>query len=114
LIMQAIFLLIGKWDYTVLLGNLWGASVMVLNFYTMGLFVQKAVVAQEDDAKKIMKLSHMLRTLALFALIVIGVVVPWCSTLAVIISLFLSHFAILCKAYKDNFNLKKEESAQDE
>ena len=30
--MEAVFLIIGKWDYTVLLGNLLSGSVAVLNF----------------------------------------------------------------------------------
>ena len=39
-LMQAVFLIIGKWDYTVLIGNLWGIIIAVGNFFVMGLFVQ--------------------------------------------------------------------------
>ena len=42
-IMQAVFLLIGRWDKTVLFGNLFIGFAVVLNFFLMGLFVQKAV-----------------------------------------------------------------------
>ena len=42
-LMQAVFLIIGKWNYTVLLGNIWGIIIAVGNFFVMGLFVQKAV-----------------------------------------------------------------------
>lgn len=51
MLMQAIFLIIGAWNDTVLLGNLWGASVMLLNFFLLGLTVQKAVIKSEEDAK---------------------------------------------------------------
>ena len=45
MLMQAVFLIIKQWDYTVLLGNLLGGGVAVLNFFLMGLTVQKATSA---------------------------------------------------------------------
>ena len=56
--MQAVFLIIRMWDYTVILGNLLGAAVNVLNFFLMALTVQKAVEKEEKEAKQTMKLSH--------------------------------------------------------
>ena len=41
-LMQSVFLIIGKWDYDVLLGNLLGGVAAVLNFFLMGLTVQWA------------------------------------------------------------------------
>ena len=38
---QAVFLIIGKWDYTVLLGNVLSAGAGILNFFLMGISVQK-------------------------------------------------------------------------
>ena len=52
LFMQAVFLVIGRWDYTVLLGNLLGAAAAVGNFFLMGLTVQSAVQKEEKDAKQ--------------------------------------------------------------
>ena len=100
LLMQAVFLFLHKWDYTVLLGNLWGGAVSVLNFFCMGLFIQKAVNTDQDEARKIIKLSHSLRTLALFVLVVIGVWLPCFSPLAVILSLFFSRIGIFIKAFQ--------------
>ena len=94
LAMQAVFLLTGNWNVSVLLGNLWGAAIMILNFFFMGLSVQKAVEVEEAEAKSIMKTSQTLRTFFIFVTVVIGVVVPWLSTLAVIISLFFPRIAI--------------------
>ena len=42
---ELVFVLIGQWDYTVLLGNLLSGDIAVLNFFLMGLAVQKAVVS---------------------------------------------------------------------
>ena len=41
-VMVAVFALMGKYDWTVLLGALWGSLFAVLNFFLMGLGVQAA------------------------------------------------------------------------
>ncbi len=99
LFLQVGFLLAGKWSVAALLGTLWGAVTMLLNFFLLGLTVQKAVKKDEEDAKKLMKLSHSLRNLMVFALVVVGVVLPWFSTLAVIISLFFPRLAMTIRAF---------------
>ncbi len=99
LIMQAVFLLIGRWNLTILLGNLWGSSVMILNFFLMGLSIQKAVGQEESEAKKIIKTSQTLRTFFLFVMLVIGVVIPWFSTLAVIIPLIFPRIAVALRPF---------------
>ena len=50
MLMQAVFLIVQKWDYTVLLGNLLGIIAVVLNFLLMGITVQNAVLKEEKDA----------------------------------------------------------------
>lgn len=100
LVMQVVFIIASKWNYTVLLGNIWGAAIMILNFFFMGISVQKAVAADEKEAKKIMQLSHSLRTLSVFALVVVGVVLPWFSTIATICPLFFPRIAIALRPLK--------------
>lgn len=107
-IMQAVFILSGNWNYTVLLGNLLGALIMILNFFFMGITVQKAVSADEIEAKKLMKLSQSLRTLFIFVAVVIGVVLPCFSTLATIIPLFFPRVAIALRPlWKDKHDVKE-------
>lgn len=74
-LMQAIFLIIGKWHWSLLLGNLWGAAVAVGNFFVMGLYVQKAVSQEEKEAKQTMKASQSMRFAAIVLLTGIGVAV---------------------------------------
>ena len=50
-LMEAVFLIIGRWDLPVLFGNLLGAGVGILNFFLMGLGLQKALDKDEKDAK---------------------------------------------------------------
>lgn len=93
-LMQAVFLIIGKWNYTVLLSNLLGGIAAVGNFFLMGLSVQSALDKEEKDAKSTMKLSQMLRTLLLFIVAVIGHVAPCFNLLAVVIPYIFPRVAI--------------------
>ncbi len=96
-LMQAVFLIIGKWDYTVLLGNLWGAAVAVGNFFVMGLFVQKAVTQDEKDARQTVKASQSLRFAGIFVIVVIGILIPFLNSIAVVIPLIFPRIAIMLR-----------------
>ncbi len=93
-VMQSVFLIIGKWDLSVLLGNLLSGSAAVLNFFLMGLTVQKAVEKEEKDAKKIMRISQTYRTLFLFVIAAIGVYFSVFNTIAALVPLFFPRIAI--------------------
>lgn len=97
-LMQAIFLVIGRWDYTVLLGNILGAIGAVGNFFFMGLTVQSALTKEEKDAKVKMKASQMLRMFLLFIIALSGAVLPCFQIWAVLISLFFPRIAIMCRS----------------
>lgn len=107
LIMEAVFLIINKWDYTVLLGNLLSGVIGVLNFFLMGLGVQKAVMQEEKEAKQTMKVSNLMRTFLLFVAAVIGVTVSVFNNWAVIIPLFFPRVAILLRPL---FDKRKDEN----
>ena len=94
MLMEAVFLMIGKWDYTVLLGGLYGAAVAVGNFFLMGLTVQKCLTLEPDEAKKRMKLSQQGRMLMLLVLCVIGGAVPFFNTIAVLIPQFFPRIGV--------------------
>ena len=93
LIMQSVFLIIGKWDITVLFGNLLSGSAAVLNFFLMGLTVQKAVQKDEKDAKNMLKVSQIYRTLLLFVIAGIGVYFSAFNTVAALVPLFFPRIA---------------------
>lgn len=94
LLMQAVFLLLRRWDYTVLLGNLLSGALGICNFLLMGLAVQSAVNKEEKEAKETMRASQSLRTLLLFVVVAIGVLLDCFNTVAVIIPLFFPRIAI--------------------
>ena len=93
-LMQAVFLIIGKWDYTVLTGNLLGFVAAVGNFFLMGLSVQSSLGKEEKDAKNLMKVSQSLRLLLIFVIALIGYLVPVFNTIAVLIPLLFPRIAV--------------------
>ncbi len=100
-LMQAVFLIIGKWHYTVLLGNLWGAALAIGNFFVMGLYVQKAVTQEEKEARQTIKTSQSLRFAALLVLTGIGVVIPFFNWITVVIPLLFPSIAIFLRPIID-------------
>lgn len=104
-LMQAVFLVLSKWDYTVLLGNLLTGAASILNFLFLGITVQKAVLKDEEAAKKTMQASRLYRMLFLLVVVLIGVNVPVFSMWAVLIPLFFPRIAI---AFRPMFDKKKK------
>jgi hypothetical protein len=94
-IMQAVFLFLNKWDYTVILGNILGGVANLLNFYLMANTVQKAVSQDEKDAKQTMKLSYSMRMLMLFVAALLGILLPCFNTIASIVPFFFTRVAIM-------------------
>ena len=106
LLMQAVFLVIyQRFDYTVLLGNLLSALAGILNFFLMGLTVQKALTKDEKEAKTTMKLSMLYRFFILIAVAVMGALIPCFNVWAVLIALFFPRIGIL---FRPLFDKKKK------
>lgn len=100
-LMQSVFLIISKWDYTVLLGNIYGAAIAVLNFFVMGLYVQKAVGQDEKEAKQTVKASQSLRFAAIILLAGVGVVIPVFNPVTVVIPLVFPSIAVFLRPIID-------------
>lgn len=93
-LMQAVFLVLGKWDSSVLLGGLYGAALAVGNFFLMGLTVQKCLTMEPDDAKKRMKLSQQGRMLMLLVFCMIGAALPCFNTIALLVPQFFPRIGV--------------------
>jgi uncharacterized membrane protein len=107
-IMQSVFLVIGKWDYTVLLGNIYSYVLSVANFFFMALGVQRAMEKDPDDAKKSMRASSSGRMLGLFIVAVIGVVLDCFHTVAVLVPMLFPRIAIAIRPLWDKKMSVKE------
>ena len=101
--MQAVFLIIAKWNYTVLLGNIWGAALAVGNFFVMGLFVQKAVAQDEKDARQTIRASQSIRFAVIFLLAVVGILIfkQTPTRVAILIPLIFPRIAIMIRPLID-------------
>ncbi|MBR2350017.1 MAG: hypothetical protein IKA77_05280 [Clostridia bacterium] len=108
-VMQSVFLIIHKWDYTVLLGNLLTGFAVTLNFFLMGLGVQKSLGKEEKEAKKVIRLSQIYRYLLLIAVLVIGVVFSCFNNWTVFIPVIFPRIAI---AIRPLFNKKSDKMQQ--
>lgn len=94
LLLQTVFLLMGKWDYTILSGNLLGFVASVGNFFLMGLSVQSSLTKVEKDAKSLIKASQYLRLLLVFIIVLAGYLVSVFNTFAVVIPLLFPRIAV--------------------
>ncbi|HHU83721.1 MAG TPA: hypothetical protein GXZ23_00940 [Clostridiales bacterium] len=92
-LMEAIFLIGGWWNYTVLLGNILGLIAGVGNFLALGITLQKSMDGDSDYAKKRANASISLRFLAIFIICVIGVATPYFNTIATVIPLIFPRIA---------------------
>ena len=107
-IMQAVFLVIAKWDVSVLLGNLLGGLAVVANFFAMALTVQRAVDKDAKDAAQMMKLSGTARFLLLFGVLLVGVLLDCFHIWALLIPLFFPRIAIAFRSLWDKKTTAKE------
>jgi len=119
-LMVAVFLLLGFFDWSVLLGAVYGCFFAALNFFLMALSVQKAAESmngvqlppeeetaegeeaaekplspQAQDAKKKMQLSYHLRMLMLIAAAGIGVAAPCFHPVAALVPLLFPRLVIM-------------------
>jgi hypothetical protein len=103
-LMQAVFLVIGQWDYTVLLGNILSAVCGILNFLFLGITVQKALDSKDEKyIKNLMRLSQALRLLFILCVAVLGATIPIFNLWATLIPLFFTRIAITIRPF---FNAK--------
>lgn len=94
-IMEIVFVAVGRFNYTVLLGNLLGGGWAILNFFIMALAVQKSVRKElPQEAKLVLQNSYTKRLLCLVAILLIGIKVSYFYWLAVVIPLFFPRITI--------------------
>lgn len=98
-VMQAVFLILGKWGIDVLLGNLLSGVCACLNFLLMGITVQKAIEKDSDDARSAMKFSQTMRLFMQFAFGAVGVI--FFNPIASVIPLFFPRIAVTFRPLMD-------------
>ncbi|MGN0314552.1 MAG: hypothetical protein ACI4EG_07160 [Fusicatenibacter sp.] len=96
-------------DYTVILGGIGGGMVAVLNFFLMGLTVQKvASMEEEAAARNRMKASYSQRMLLQMLWVVAAIVAPCFQFVAGILPLLFPGMGIKLKGIWDAIAAKKQ------
>lgn len=82
-------------DYTVILGGLFGGAVAVLNFFLMGMAVQKAAAETEEAAaKRWIQASYSQRNMMQMLWVILAIVLPCFQFVAGILPLLIPGTAI--------------------
>lgn len=90
-----VFLVLGKWDYTVLIGSLWGLIMTSAFFYLITVSVPKALRYEDVEmAQKAVKVSQMERMLVLGVGIVVALKFDFINAIAAIIPLLFTRISI--------------------
>lgn len=70
---QVLFFIFGKYNFSVLLGSIYGGVLALLNFFLMGLTIQSAASMEDKDmAKKKIQASYGMRQFGLMFFIGLG------------------------------------------
>ncbi len=99
LVMEAVFLLIGQWDLSVLFGNLGGAAVAVGNFFLMALMATRIMnkaleTGKPEEAAARVKATATVRLLGCLGLCVILIAVFKTNVYATLIPLLFPRIGI--------------------
>ncbi len=101
-IMEAVFLVIRKWDWPVLWGNLGGAGIAVGSFFLLAYTVGKAVSSgKPDEAAKRVKASAGLRLIGAGALCALLIGVAHTNVYATVIPLLFPRIGIMFRPAVD-------------
>lgn len=95
LLMVAVFLAIGRFQWPVVWGALLGDAVAIGNFVFLGVSVQKAAAAEGVRGRQIMQFTYSLRMLIVVAALALSMAVKVFYWPAVLIPLLLPRITIL-------------------
>jgi hypothetical protein len=100
LVMEAVFLLIRKWDLSVLFGNAGGAAAAVGNFFLMALIATRAVDravknGKPEEAAARVKATTMIRLLGCVLLCVIFIAVFKTNVYATLIPMLFPQVGVM-------------------
>ena len=102
LVMEAAFLILRKWDFSVLLGNLGGAAIALGSFFLLAVTVSKAVAqGQPEEAARRVKASAGLRLLGSALLCVVLIAVFHTNVYATVIPLLFPRIGLMFRPAVD-------------
>lgn len=110
-VMLGVFAVIGKFTAMVAVSGLLGAATAVLNFFLLGLTVQKATKpGNEKRSRSIMQFSYSMRMLFQMAVLFLGFFIPALHWVAVACPLLFPRVTIFFMGLFQKFAGKEEKS----
>ena len=108
IVMLAMFLILHQFfpekvpfDYRVILGGIGGGIVAVLNFFLMGITIQKAAATEDKDtAAKKLKMSYTYRMLLQLLWIIAAITAPCFFYIAGLVPLLFPGAAVKLRAFQ--------------
>ncbi|MCQ2533574.1 MAG: ATP synthase subunit I [Clostridia bacterium] len=97
-LLEAGYLIAGQWNYSVLLGNLLGGAAGLINFFLMGLGLQKALTKDVEGAKTTAKFSQTYRFLFIGVVLVASIYLPCFDMVATLVSVFFTSLGVYIRA----------------
>lgn len=94
-VMELVFLLLKRWDPTVLFGNLLGAFAAVLNFFLMCLTVTHCIALDKKKAEIRIRTSQFGRLLLMGGIAAVGALAPCFNLIAVLVPLLFPSIVIV-------------------
>lgn len=106
-VMLAVFALLKRLDYTVVLGAALGSAAAILNFLFMAMNLQKAM-DDPDRAKLLVQKSYTQRMLGMVVVMIIGFAAPCFHVVAVVIPFLLPSVTIKVMQLLGMYNPKEK------
>ena len=108
LFMEACWWLLGWWKITVLLGNVLGGVIGVLNFFLMGKMAQQVRGKKPEEAEGMIRKSLRLRNLMQLAALMAAGIVPLFDVFATILAILFPKIIVTRYATRGQEKKKKE------
>lgn len=100
---NVVFLLLGKWDFTVLIGSLWGLLMTSLYFYLICVSVPRALNNEDPNvARKHIQATYIERMLVVILGVVIAFKVSFIHSWAAVIPLLFTRISISVLYYNNS------------
>lgn len=110
-VMAIIFISIGKFDYTVLIGLAIGLVLSIGNYFLMGFTLTIALQNDEIVAKRKMQRSYVVRSVLMLVIMAGSIVLDFINWIPVVAAVFYPRIVILIRGIYMNIREKKEGAA---
>ncbi|WP_408628553.1 ATP synthase subunit I [Anaeropeptidivorans aminofermentans] len=99
-IMLLVFLILKKLTFYVFLSAFIGAILAILNFFLLGLSLNKAVNKEASNAKQYIQVSYSYRMIGLFIILAIGLYLKLFNPVAILLPLIFPRIVISAINFK--------------